>query len=295
MKLVVPATLILVCAVASARLLPGGSSTLAASQGPPVQQQGQQGPPGFDDRRPGTQDQQALDNGVTELWHLEARILRPVIVRAPSDAVARKPPLLVILHGFGASPLGVAGIWSGLDEPKPVLIIPSAPYSVISGSDKKPTLGGSWDLQTKDEKLWERADPLVVQYILDAVRAMRARYQSRAVYLMGHSQGVAYAYRAALSDPDLVNGVIAMAGRLGEKSLAPEVFQAAAGKVRVFIAHGKRDPMVAPDESRHARDFLQAHGFSVTYREFDGGHEVNMDAVRAAQAWMAISARPPAR
>jgi predicted esterase len=200
--------------------------------------------------RLGEAQEQAKPSHITELFHLEARVVCPVLVQAPADVTSRRAPLLVMLHGRGGTIAGMAALWNALDDPKPIL------------------------------------DGFVAQYVIETARAMCARHNCSGVYVMGHSQGVAYAYRAALTDPDLVKGVIAMAGSLDEKLIPDEMLAKAAGKVRVFIAHGRRDEAVSLDFSRKAREVLQSRGYDVVYKEFDGGHEINLQIVRDAQAWM---------
>lgn len=236
--------------------------------------------------RLGEAQEQAKPSHITELFHLEARVVCPVLVQAPADVTSRRAPLLVMLHGRGGTIAGMAALWNALDDPKPILVLPEAPYSVVAGSEKQPALGGSWVYATRDRKQWERADGFVAQYVIETARAMCARHNCSGVYVMGHSQGVAYAYRAALTDPDLVKGVIAMAGSLDEKLIPDEMLAKAAGKVRVFIAHGRRDEAASLDFSRKAREVLQSRGYDVVYKEFDGGHEINLQIVRDAQAWM---------
>jgi predicted esterase len=56
--------------------------------------------------------------------------------------------------------------------------------------------------------------------------------------------------------------------------------------LRVFIAHGKRDPSVRMVKSHEIRDNLIGCGLSVTHHEFDDGHTMPPDVVRMAWEWM---------
>jgi predicted esterase len=59
------------------------------------------------------------------------------------------------------------------------------------------------------------------------------------------------------------------------------------GKPIVFVSHGTRDIVFHIDTSSRAivRQ-LRDEGYDVTYREFDGGHEVPDDIVREAFVWL---------
>jgi len=220
-----------------------------------------------------------------ETIYIEARILSPVLVRVPAEPAA-KPPLLVVLHGRGDTAVNMAEMWNVLMDPKPILAVLEAPYPMLLTGDKGPFLGGSWDPLSRDEKIWEQAVPKTELYIIHTILALRKKYKAGEVFLLGHSQGVSYAYRVALQKPDLVKGVIAMAGYLDPERLSQESFARASDKVSVFIGHGRKDAQVDPEESRKAKAYLEERGFAVVLDEFEGGHSMTGDVVRRAQAWM---------
>ena len=45
-------------------------------------------------------------------------------------------------------------------------------------------------------------------------------------------------------------------------------------KPRFLLSHGRHDPVVPFASGGRARDLLEKHGFSVTWRPFDGGHDI---------------------
>ncbi|TFG54855.1 MAG: hypothetical protein E4H35_06750 [Candidatus Aminicenantes bacterium] len=220
-----------------------------------------------------------------ETIYIEAGFLSPVLVRVPAEP-AVKPPLLVVLHGRGDTAANMAGMWNGLMDPKPILAVLEAPYPMLLTGDKGSVLGWSWDPLSPDEKLWEQAVPKTAMYIINTILALRKKYETGEVFLLGHSQGVSYAYRVALQKPDLVKGVIAMAGYLDPERLPQKWFSRASGKVSVFIGHGRKDAQVDPEDSRKAKAYLSERGFAVILDEFEGGHSMTWDVVRRAQAWM---------
>jgi predicted esterase len=48
----------------------------------------------------------------------------------------------------------------------------------------------------------------------------------------------------------------------------------------VFIAHGRRDPVISVEFARDARTRLEQAGAAVTYRESDAGHHVDPQTMR---------------
>ena len=62
----------------------------------------------------------------------------------------------------------------------------------------------------------------------------------------------------------------------------------ARGKPRIFISHGTSDPVMPIDEtSRRFVPALKKLGYDVTFREYDGRHNVPDPIVREAFAWFA--------
>jgi phospholipase/carboxylesterase len=55
---------------------------------------------------------------------------------------------------------------------------------------------------------------------------------------------------------------------------------------RVFIAHGRRDPVMQVDFARRARDLLESGGLDVDYHESDAGHHIDPAHVPAAIDWL---------
>ncbi len=54
----------------------------------------------------------------------------------------------------------------------------------------------------------------------------------------------------------------------------------------VFIAHGRRDPIMDVEFARRARALLEAGGLPVDYHESDAGHHIDPAHIPAAVAWL---------
>jgi phospholipase/carboxylesterase len=60
---------------------------------------------------------------------------------------------------------------------------------------------------------------------------------------------------------------------------------------RVFIAHGRRDPIMGVEFARHAREQLVAGGLEVEYHESDAAHHIDPAHAPAAIDWLAATLR----
>ena len=56
--------------------------------------------------------------------------------------------------------------------------------------------------------------------------------------------------------------------------------------LRGFVAHGRRDPIMAVDFARQAKGLLEAGGIEVEYHESDAGHHIDPEHVPAAVDWL---------
>jgi phospholipase/carboxylesterase len=54
----------------------------------------------------------------------------------------------------------------------------------------------------------------------------------------------------------------------------------------VFIAHGRRDPVMDVDFARRARELLDGAGLEVEYHESDAAHNIDPAHVPAAVEWV---------
>jgi len=97
----------------------------------------------------------------------------------------------------------------------------------------------------------------------------------------GFSDGASYAISVGLINGDLFPRVIAFSP--GFVVDGPQH-----GKPKFFISHGTNDQILPIDQcSRRIVPELKRRGYDVTFREFDGGHQVRDDLAHEAFAWLA--------
>jgi len=122
--------------------------------------------------------------------------------------------------------------------------------------------------------------------LLDTVCAEHGLARSEAV-VGGFSQGGALAVALGLQRTDRPRpaAVLAMSTYL------PEVdgvdYDWAAAKVQpVLVQHGTEDPLIAVDKGRGLARTLEGHGVPVVYGEYPMGHQVALESVQQARAWL---------
>jgi phospholipase/carboxylesterase len=55
---------------------------------------------------------------------------------------------------------------------------------------------------------------------------------------------------------------------------------------RVFVSHGRNDPVISIEFARKARELVEAGGLDLTYRESELGHQIDPAHLREAATWL---------
>ncbi|MBA2305441.1 MAG: phospholipase [Acidobacteria bacterium] len=189
---------------------------------------------------------------------------RDAILHLPPKAAATPSPLLVLLHGAGGSGAGILRRLESVADDAGVAIL--APDSRASTWD---AIRGSIG---PDVAFLSRA----LERVFETVSVDPARLS-----VGGFSDGASYAISLGLLNGDLFRRVLAY---------SPGFFVGgpAEGKPRFFISHGSADTVLPIDRcSRVIVPALQKQGYVVTFRQFDGGHDIPPDIALAGMQWVA--------
>jgi len=202
---------------------------------------------------------------------------------------SKRYPLVIGLHGHGSNAENMASLSKYMGKTDFIYASPDGPYPFRMRYRTRGKMR-SWDIGIKDEKLWATADPLSVEYIRQAALHLSGLYPIDSIYLMGHSQGAAYAYITGIKNPELFRGIICFGGRIppigaSYSQLKPADLEAA-NRLRVFISHGNKDPLLNIRHARQSKALLEQYGYKPEYLEFEGGHEISPRALKQAAAWL---------
>jgi phospholipase/carboxylesterase len=198
-------------------------------------------------------------------------------------------PLVIGLHGGGSSYESFKTIWKYFENPQFILATPQAPYKWLMGEE----LGYDWSAWPSGNlEVMIRALKLTTTYIKNLITTLTERYKISEVYLMGLSQGSIITQIAGINNYDLLKGIIILSGPEINHPDKPKIVWPPEGiireanKLRVFIAHGKSDSIIAIDIAYKSKGIYENFGYNVTFFEFEGGHEVNPGAMKAVERWI---------
>jgi phospholipase/carboxylesterase len=197
--------------------------------------------------------------------------------------------LLVLHHGRGADEHDLLTLADVLDPerrlhvltPRAPLTLPGSPgyhwYLVprVGYPDPDTFRAARAALGELHDELWQRTGIAPAQTVLG-----------------GFSMGAVMSYAMGLgADRPAPAGILAFSGFIPEvEGWQPELEGRTA--VRAFVAHGRRDQVIAVEFARAAAERLRDAGLAVEYRESEAGHHIDPREIPAAGAWLRATLAP---
>ena len=191
--------------------------------------------------------------------------------------------LLVLHHGRGTSEQDLLPLADVLDPtqrlhvaaPRGPLELPGTPghhwYKVprVGHPDPATFAAAYRQLAGFHTELWERTGLTAEQTVLG-----------------GFSMGAVMSYALGLGgDRPSPAGILALSGFIPSvEGWAPDLTRSTS--TRVLITHGQFDPVIDIAFARQARERLKQAGFDVVYRESEAGHNIDVEDVPRAVAWL---------
>jgi phospholipase/carboxylesterase len=199
-------------------------------------------------------------------------------------AAVQPAPLLITLHGYGASK------WHALREAK--LIAPDGfALAALQGPHqhlREPKVKGGplrfgfgWLTNFRPEE----SVAIHHQALLDMIAELTAEgiADRERVFLLGFSQSCALNYRFAFSHPDVLRGVIGICGGLPGDWDTSELYQPT--DAAVLHLSGERDEYYGPERVSNYAAQLRLRAPDVEFRSYDAGHEISAEMRDDIRAW----------
>jgi len=193
---------------------------------------------------------------------------RDAILHLPPDAAAGPLPLLVYLHGATQRAEGML---------RRVGAVADAAGVAVLAPDSRAT---TWDAIRDDFG----PDVLFLNRALERVFETVAIDPAR-VAIGGFSDGASYALSLGMINGDLFTHVLA-------NSPGFVINGAAHGKPKIFVSHGTADQILPIEQcSRMIVPALRGRGYDVTFKEFQGRHEIPAEIATEGLRWFVDRSR----
>lgn len=232
-------------------------------------------------------NQTSRDNAVSIERTLTAEIKLYYDVVA---AESRPAPLLITLHGYGASkwhalreaqaiaPKGFA--IASLQGPHQHLREPKAPGGPLR-------FGFGWLTNFRPEEsvaIHHRA-------LLDLIHSLTGEgvADRKRIFLLGFSQSCALNYRFAFTYPKVLRGVIGICGGVPGDWETSALYQPT--QAGIFHLSGVRDEYYPPSRIENYEAQLRERAHDVSFKSYDAGHEIVQSMREDVRAWLAQQGR----
>ena len=203
------------------------------------------------------------------------------LVHRERPAAGEPAGLLVLHHGRGADEQDLLGLADVLDPERRLHVVtPRAPLQLPGwpgyhwyvvprvGYPDPDTVRAAYDkLAALHDELWERTGVGPERTVLG-----------------GFSMGSVMSYALGLGpERPAPAGIMALSGFVPTvDGWAPELTR----RPRVFVAHGRQDPIMEIGFARRARELLEGGGLDVEYHESGAAHHIDPAHVPAMVDWL---------
>jgi len=203
-----------------------------------------------------------------------------------------KPPLILLLHGVGANERDLFSLAPQLDSR---LLTLSLRAPLTRGPNSYAWFTVAF-LPTGFKIAPEQLDASrrrVIEFIGAAIKRYDADPQR--VYLLGFSQGAILSLATALTEPELLAGVIALSGRIPPEVEPWIVAPERTAGLPVFLAHGRQDSVIPYEWAERARPILERQRVALDYHTYDMEHQIGAQTFADLSAWLTAHLDAPRR
>lgn len=195
-------------------------------------------------------------------------------------------PLLILLHGFGSNEQDLFGLAPHLPAEYSILSV-QAPVALGKSAYAWYKLDMSTGKTVYDKKEAEQARLQLLRFIDSA----KVKYAASQVHLLGFSQGAIMSYSVALTQPQKVNSITALSGRILEEIAAQVKPSPKLMQLKVFIGHGKNDQVLPLHYGQEAKAICTRAQVKLTYQEYNMAHEINQQELADIVKWLRAQLR----
>lgn len=198
---------------------------------------------------------------------------------------------IVLMHGLGADGNDFVPICNELRLNaigSVRFVFPNAPIMPVTINGGHP-MPAWYDILGAD--LVRREDEIGLRKSQTAIEAVIAREKSRGIsasriVIAGFSQGCAMALMTGLRHSERLAGIVALSGYLPLAGTTATERSLANTNVPIFMAHGRRDPVVVLARATASRDALAALGYAVQWQDYAMEHSVCNEEIADLNQWL---------
>ncbi len=219
-------------------------------------------------------------------FFLQAQKIETALVYTvhPADGSEKRPPLLLLLHGYGSNERDLFTFFKALDS-RFITVAVRAPNIMGNGAYNWFEFSTVNGVRTYDYQSAVKSRKRLLSFISKTCRELGA--DSNRVFVLGFSQGAMLSYELGMAAPSKIKGIVALSGSLMDetKKLITDANQLK--KLALFIAHGKSDQVIALEEYRKVDLFFrEKHIPKLTSVTYEMQHNICGAELNDVKAWL---------
>ena len=201
--------------------------------------------------------------------------------------------LIVLLHGWGANARDVAGLIEAINmiSAPARALLPDAPFDhgMVPGGLAWYSFPANYDFQRSHDFNAQADLQESRKRLTDWMKSLpeHTGIPLEKTIMGGFSQGCAMTLDVG---PQLPLAAMMILSSYSHALIAPCVTPRP-----VLLLHGRQDPVVPLAKAQDTKTQLESQGLSVTYQEFDMGHEVSLEALKVASQFCAEQSGSPSK
>lgn len=221
-------------------------------------------------------------------------------------------PVVVLMHGFSMSADDLSPFGASMAMPA-VFLFPDAPIdlgavpgSTPAGPTRRARAWWRIDTAARDAAIAAGIDrdlsgetpaglPDARARLVALLDEVEARWPGRPLFLGGFSQGAILSLDLVLRTGRRPAGLVLLSGaRVDAAGVRPLMNSGALGGLPVFQSHGRGDRELSFRAAERLSAELAEAGARLTWRPFDGGHEIPLPVLRELKKFIRVNTVPGA-
>ncbi len=203
-------------------------------------------------------------------------------IRQPKISID-KPPLLLLMHGFGSNEADMFSFADALDE-RLLVVSARAPYTISEGKYKWYDLSITETGRTINEAQAEESRKLILKFIDQLIA--KYKVDQRKIFVGGFSQGAILSFSVGLTTPDKIKGIAAFSGHILE-NIAP--MYGSKNKLKnfhAFVSHGRQDQVLPYSDALKSQATLTELGVQLDFKSYDTAHTISQQNFMDFLSWL---------
>ncbi len=208
----------------------------------------------------------------------------PHLVRLPTTKTDH-PPLIIILHGFGANERNLHEPLAPHFDPRFLVVSLRSPIELRPDSYcwyPIEFVENGLDIKAEEEEKGRKKLLAVIDEVVNYYDADKSK-----VFLLGFSQGAIMSSTIVMTAPEKIRGAVLLSGQVPLAADNNIANAAAIGQVDLFISHGKSDQVLPIQDGRDLKAKLEKVGATnIIYKEHEGAHQLDGAHLREVLGWL---------